>query len=453
MFLFGNPIALCIVMLSVIMFPPLLLFFIGILNLILYKFWIFVSEGIIPVKASKIFLPIFLMYCFQICAAIIDVSEPRFVITYFLYLIPVGLFFFMRDDIAFLIMPFVINAMTVLSVLVLVVVFKRTNRTIVYDKLIIIYIFMFASLASLSSHVSYVALNDRSTGAIESFFSPLQAYLLSLHGYTFISILETDYELELWSPIANYPWRRDKIQPGFNLFRIAYLGEEFLPPGSGEYRTELFISESILSDLKDPTNAVRYQNHAYSLYIFEREDILTNVSSTRRSYSNRASDSLSNGIRSTIINKINGLCYLDETVQLPHEFNSYELFEVGIFSRYFRHLESRGISIKNIIEISHNNFEYAYIFNFDVSEIDNVEFYCFIGFNKLEAKIPYYPWGNFDSFDDIYLSRQYYNYQYFLIFPSYDFFGSDVSNLTLLYNMDKQAIEEMINYIVNDIIG
>ena len=54
----------------------------------------------------------------------------------------------------------------------------------------------------------------------------------------------------------------------------------------------------------------------------------------------------------------------------------------------------------------------------------------------------------YDTFDDIQASRQYYNYRFFLIYPSYDFFGGDVgSSLSLLYNVDKQAIEEMIHSI------
>ena len=167
MFLFGNPIALFITTIVTMMifagfmipdmiaFPLLFLSFIGLLIIIIYKFWTIALQVTIPVKASRIFLPIFSIYCFQICAAIIGVSEPRLNITYFLYFIPLGLIFFMREDLAHFAIPFAVNAMTVLLVLVLVVAFKRTKRKIIYDKIIIIYILVFACLASLSSHVSY----------------------------------------------------------------------------------------------------------------------------------------------------------------------------------------------------------------------------------------------------------------------------------------------------------
>ena len=448
MFLFGNPIAMFSAMIAVVMFSPLLLVFTSLLTLIMYKFWMFALRVTLPPKASQVFLPLFIMYCFQICAAIIDVREPRFIFAYFLYLIPVGLLFFMRDEMIFLIMPIVINAMTVLTVLVIMFIFDRTKKIMIFDKIVVIYILVFIGLASLSSHVSYTALSNRYKPQIINIFSPTQSYLLSEHGHTFISILETDNKLELWSPIATFPWRRDKIQPDFSIYTITNLSEEFLPAQSGEFRTNLFISESVLSSLKDPTVAGSYQNQAYSLYIYDREEKLTNVSRTLRSYSNRPIDSTSNRIRATIINKINGLCYLDESFQLPQQFNSQELFNVGIFPGFFEGLEEDGAVIQNIIEIDHYNFKYAYIFSYDVSEIDDVEIYGFIGFNKLETKIPYYPWAVYDTFDDIQTSRQYYNYRFFLIYPSYDFFGGDVgSSLSLLYNVDKQAIEEMIHSI------
>ena len=66
MFLFGSPIALGIIVYSRLI-PHLLV----LLVVILKKFSTFVSEGNIPVKASRIFMPIFLIYCFQISAAII----------------------------------------------------------------------------------------------------------------------------------------------------------------------------------------------------------------------------------------------------------------------------------------------------------------------------------------------------------------------------------------------
>ena len=298
-------------------------------------------------------------------------------------------------------------------------------------------------------HLSLIERMNSAEQIINSFvISPLHSYLRSEYGSFFIGILESENKLEFYSPRATWQLQRDEIQPIFYTYRITNLCEEIFPPSGIREDLVLFISESVLSALKDPIVVGNYQNQAYSLYIFDKEEKLTNISETMRSSSNRVCSSLGTEFRATTIHEINGLCYLDETFQLPQEFNSREFSNAGIYSRIFEYLEEPNVYIQNIVEVSHDYFEYAYIFNFNVSAIDNADFYCFIGFIKLESKIPYYPWVVYDTFEEIDLGRKYYNYQYFLIFPRYESFGRGERNsLPLLYNVNKQVIEEMISSI------
>ena len=260
-----------------------------------------------------------------------------------------------------------------------------------------------------------------------------------------IGLDEENNRLRFWTPELSMAQMSDfEFSPGFTIYELTNLGDN----GFEKNRRVIwgaFVTDEILNVLESSLNTRSFENRAYGIYVYSPDRHIENINRISSFYSNK-NEADYNFFSRTSISIKNGLVSFDESSDLPQRFNLDEISPRSTrVRREWRIIERRYFPLENAEMIHNDFFDYAFIFNFDLSESHDLDLYCFIGFKRLEKEIPFYPIRDYDSIEEIHKNRTYFNYQYFLIYPRYGFFGwhnREPDNIQ--FDVSRAFIEELI---------